>query len=175
MLLPYLLCKRASDNRKAKEFGLSQQDISCSSNHVTLTINPSFNPPPFFSSALSLTNFSFLLIVGVRPPTLDSFIDNESVHFKSSDIVPVFEIALSDSDSPPPATIEFWNADAARRFLFALYEPIPPSPNVLPFHNNMTCSADDKPTPNTVSALLPIVEVFYTPSQSSSAALLPIF
>ena len=72
----------------------------------------------------------------------------------SFDILPVLEIALSAS--PSPATIEFWDADAVRKLPVALYEPIHAFPDVLPFHNNMTCSADDNPTPNTVSAFLRI-------------------
>ena len=38
---------------------------------------------------------------------------------------------------------------------------MPASSNVLQFHDNMTCSADDKPTPNTILALSRIVEVLF--------------
>ena len=152
VLLSYLLCKRALDNEK-KESESSQENISSSSN-----IESSLDASSF---VLGLGNTSSPLFVDVQP-MLDSFEDvvgNESVHFASSDIAPILEIALSAF--PPTATVEFWDADAARRIPDALYEPLPVSPNVLPFYEIATCSADDKPTPSTVSSLLRIVEVFY--------------
>ena len=156
-LLSYHLCKRALDSRK--EFESSQEDISSASTHVTPDIDSSFDAS---SSILDLANTSSL-IVEVQP-TLDSyedFIGNESVPFVSLDIAPVLEIALSAS--PPPAAIEFWDADVARRISVALYEPTAPaSPNVLLFHDISTCSVDDKPTPSTISALFQIMKLFYT-------------
>jgi hypothetical protein len=160
------------DNWKAKEFELSQQDISCSSSHVTPTIGPSFDASPFLSNALGLTNVFSPLIVDVHPPTLNSvkdFIGNGSVHFASSDISPILEIAFSASSS-----IEFLDADAVRRLPVALYAPMHALPNVLPFHNNMTYSANDKPTPDIVSTLLRIGSSLYA-IQSSSASFSPIF
>ena len=114
-----------------------------------------------YSSIFDLDNTSSPLVVEVQP-TLDSFEDfigNESVPFVSLDITPILEIALSAS--PPPAAIEFWNADVAQRIPDALHEPMPASPNVLRLHEVTTCSADDNPPPSSVSALLHVIEVFH--------------
>ena len=173
MLSSYLLCRRALGDWKAKEFELSQQDISCSSGHVTPTIATSFDAPPFFESALGLTNVSSPLIVDVQPPTLNSFEDsigNGSVHFVSFDILPVLEIALSAS--PSPATIEFGDADAVRKLPVALYEPIHAFPNVLPFHNNMMLCRRQSHSQHCFGLL---AHWKLSAVQSSSAALLPIF
>jgi hypothetical protein len=152
VLLSYLLCKRALDNEK-KELESSQENISSSSN-----IESSLDASSFVSG---LGNTSSLF-VDVQPMlnSFEDFVGNESVHVASSDIAPILEIALSAF--PPPATVEFWDADATRRIPVARYEPMPTSRNVLLLHDISTCSADDKPTPSTVSSLLRIVEVLYT-------------
>jgi hypothetical protein len=59
-----------------------------------------------------------------------------------------------------PLPVEFLDADAVRRLPVALYAPMHALPNVLPFHNNMTYSANDKPTPDIVSTLLRIGSSF---------------
>jgi hypothetical protein len=163
VLLSYLLCKRALDNQKKREFESSEEDISSSSKNVTPTVDSSLDESSFSSNILGLANASSPLFVEVQP-TLDSFEDfvgNESVPFVSSDVAPILKIALSAF--PPPATVEFWDvADAARRIPVALYEPMPASPNVLPLLEVTTCSTDDKPPLRTVSTLLRIVAALLT-------------
>ena len=157
-LLSYLLCKRALDSWK-KEFESSQEDISSASSHVTPDISSSFDAS---SSILDLTDTSSPLIVKDQP-ALDSyedFIGNQSVLFASADIAPILEIALSAS--PPPAAIEFWDADVARRIPLALYEPVPAYLKVLGLHEATTCSADVNTPPSTISVLFQVIKVFYT-------------
>jgi hypothetical protein len=152
VLLSYLLCKRALDNEK-KEFEPSQENISSSSN-----VESSLDASSFVSGLGNTSSF----FVDVQPMlnSFEDFVGNESVHVASSDIAPILEIALSAF--PPPATVEFWEVDTARRIPVARYEPMPASRNVLLLHDVSTCPADDKPTPSTVSSLLRIVEVLYT-------------
>ena len=161
VLISYLLCQRALDNQK--EFESSQKETSSSSANGTATNDSSLGSSSFSSGILGLGNDSFPLIVDILEPMLDSFEDffgNESVHFASSNIAPTLEIALSPS--PTPVTFEFWDADAAGRVPVSLYEPMPTSPNVLPFLEVTTCSVDDKPPSRSISTLLRIVAALHT-------------
>jgi hypothetical protein len=102
------------------------------------------------------------LIVDVQP-ALGLFadcVDNESAQLALSSIAAGLETALSSS--PPPATIDFWDACGAQRIPKSLYQPLPSSPNVLLLHETTTCSGNDTLTPTTVSTLVRIPEAIFT-------------